>query len=356
MGAISEASPAWATLARVTIWNDCRAAALLGRGGCCNAALREPQPDLKIKPMTFAIVLGNTDQIIQASDRRLTAANGDLVDDAANKAGHVLCDDATFLYCFTGLARVGNAHITSRWILDALSEAAESGHSYYDLVRYFADISTRFFARSKFLQRLSPNARRLTVMFTGYRADGHILNSLISNFQGFGTYMDNAEAHPAFTFLTFKSTYSAAERNPTLIQAIGQFGALMPDDEAQLRVMLERRAPTEALRQKAVSLIQDISDRPRARGTVGKKVTTARLRRSHPFAPVVGFGSNEAERALPLLNQVYLMTGSPGIRIADAQITTQTAAFLPRVHRNAPCPCGSGQRYRLCHGQKPAAR
>jgi preprotein translocase subunit SecA len=26
-------------------------------------------------------------------------------------------------------------------------------------------------------------------------------------------------------------------------------------------------------------------------------------------------------------------------------------AEMPRVSRNAPCPCGSGQKYKHCHGQ-----
>ena len=30
---------------------------------------------------------------------------------------------------------------------------------------------------------------------------------------------------------------------------------------------------------------------------------------------------------------------------------TQAAAEVPRVGRNDPCPCGSGKRYKLCHGK-----
>jgi preprotein translocase subunit SecA len=31
--------------------------------------------------------------------------------------------------------------------------------------------------------------------------------------------------------------------------------------------------------------------------------------------------------------------------------TQVSAAAMPRVGRNDPCPCGSGQKYKLCHGK-----
>ena len=30
--------------------------------------------------------------------------------------------------------------------------------------------------------------------------------------------------------------------------------------------------------------------------------------------------------------------------------TAATAAAVPRVGRNDPCPCGSGKKYKHCHG------
>src|SRR5260370_32681923 len=133
--------------------------------------------------MTFAIVLCNADQIIQVSDRRLTAANNQLVDASANKAGHVICDDASFLYCFTGLARVGTQHVTSRWLLDAFYGAADRTRRYRQLVDELADEAQCLFRSSVYLRALSPAARRLTVMISGYTARDLIVTALISNFQ-----------------------------------------------------------------------------------------------------------------------------------------------------------------------------
>jgi preprotein translocase subunit SecA len=34
----------------------------------------------------------------------------------------------------------------------------------------------------------------------------------------------------------------------------------------------------------------------------------------------------------------------------SAPATTASAADVPRVGRNDPCPCGSGKKYKNCHG------
>ncbi len=305
--------------------------------------------------MTLGIVLGNSDQIIQATDRRLTGLKGELIDDSANKAGHALCEDASFLYCFTGLARVGNAATTSCWLLGALYDAAQKSHRYFDIVPAFSQIATDFFD-SFSLRRLPASARRLTIMFTGYTADGFIVNSLISNFQDFENGINHFKAKPAFSYVTVRSIKPASE-NPTVIQAIGQFGALTMGDKSQLREMLERRAPAEAIRQKAISLIQRVSNRPRSLGTVGKKINTARMRSSDPLWPVSGSASDEPERTLHLIDQINLLPGAPKVLLYDAQLSTEFPVFFPRVHRNAPCPCGSGTRFRLCHGKpRPSSK
>jgi SEC-C motif len=298
--------------------------------------------------MTFAIVVANADQVVQVNDRRLTA-DGQMVDDSSNKAGHAVCDDASFLYCFTGLARVGDGYITSRWLLDALYDAAQRSHKYRDIWHALAEEATTFFRSSPYLRHLSTRARRLTVMLTGYSSDEYIINALISNFQDFTQFIDYPEARDEFSVHAERSKCPAGE-NPTMIQAIGQFHALTRQDELELRQMIERRAPAEAIRQKAIALVQEISDRPQTSGAVGKKVTTARLQRLDPLVPVAGYASDEVEERIHLLDQVNLRSGAPKLLIADAQISAPLPVVFPRVHRNAPCPCGSGKKFRLCHG------
>jgi hypothetical protein len=44
--------------------------------------------------------------------------------------------------------------------------------------------------------------------------------------------------------------------------------------------------------------------------------------------------------------------GQTALRAAPA---ARSGAVLPRVGPNAPCPCGSGQKYKRCHGKPGAA-
>lgn len=300
--------------------------------------------------MTFCLALGNADQIIQVTDRRLTDFSGKLFDDSSNKSGHAICDDAAFLYCFTGLATAGTAHTTSQWIMDALCDAAQNSHFYRALVDYFAEKATEYFQKSNFINGISPAARRLTVMMTGYTANNYIFNTLVSNFQDFKNFIDYPVAQSRFTVHAERTTIPASD-NPVVMQVVGQFKALTDQDVSQLSGMLERRAPAEALRQKAIALIQEISDRPASQGTVGKKLNTSRLLYSGPTGPISGYASDEPEKTLHLIDRVDLRTGAPKILISAPQISAQNPIVIPKVHRNAPCPCGSGKKYRDCHRQ-----
>jgi hypothetical protein len=299
--------------------------------------------------MTFAIVLANADHIVQASDRRLTNKNGTLNNDSANKAGHAICDDASFLYCFTGLASIGNGSedITSNWLMETLYDAAQHGHRYRDIVDAFADEASKFFSSSRYVQRLAAADRRLTVMLTGHTADDFIFNALISNFQDHATLTAYPEAREQFMVHAEQSPDFA--QNPAFIRAIGQSQALTDADRSRLREMLASRRPAEAMVQKAIALIQDIADRPQTCGTVGKGVNTARLSRADPLVSVGAYASGQLENTIHLLDKVNLRTGAPRVFVSDFRVSTASPVVFPRVHRNAPCPCKSGKRYRHCH-------
>ena len=94
--------------------------------------------------MTLAVVLGNADQIVVAADRR-TTSRGKMQSENIGKIGHAICDDASFVYCFTGLANDGRRFVTSRWLPMALCNAAQKSHRYLDIVVAFSNEATAFF-------------------------------------------------------------------------------------------------------------------------------------------------------------------------------------------------------------------
>ena len=60
------------------------------------------------------------------------------------------------------------------------------------------------------------------------------------------------------------------------------------------------------------------------------------------------------ERADHISNVTYTHPTDDGGVATEADTATQVAqrmAEVPRVGRNDPCPCGSGKKYKHCHGQ-----
>jgi preprotein translocase subunit SecA len=55
------------------------------------------------------------------------------------------------------------------------------------------------------------------------------------------------------------------------------------------------------------------------------------------------------EQAARVSNVTYTHPNEDGS--VSQETDPQTAAAVPRVGRNDPCPCGSGKKYKFCHGR-----
>jgi hypothetical protein len=337
-------------------------AALLGLGGVPLELGLRPQTNVgaRIRGMTFILVAANADQIIQVSDRRLSSgADAKLETDDFGKAGHLLCDDASALYGFTGLATYASFN-TSAWLMDAFSEASKRDSCFRGLIEHFAVLATEKFKTDRRILSLAPESRRLTVMLTAYTASGHINNALISNFQDFLNPKDHPTALTDFSvFCEISSTTISDSENPTFIQAIGAFRALLDPktgedipEVQEIRDLLERRAPYKAILGKVEDVVTTVADKPRAMDTVGKRLNTGRIDSRDPLQATAGYISDVTESTIHLLNCVDGRSGSQGLQIRDMQITTTESIVFPKVAKNAPCSCGSGKKYKLCHGSK----
>jgi preprotein translocase subunit SecA len=56
------------------------------------------------------------------------------------------------------------------------------------------------------------------------------------------------------------------------------------------------------------------------------------------------------ERASHVANVTYTHPNEDGSVSQEADPATMVAA-VPKVGRNEPCPCGSGKKYKNCHGK-----
>jgi preprotein translocase subunit SecA len=56
------------------------------------------------------------------------------------------------------------------------------------------------------------------------------------------------------------------------------------------------------------------------------------------------------ERAERISNVTYTHPNEDG-SVSEEPDPTTALAQVPKVGRNDPCPCGSGKKYKLCHGR-----
>ena len=59
------------------------------------------------------------------------------------------------------------------------------------------------------------------------------------------------------------------------------------------------------------------------------------------------------QQASALANVTYTHPNEDGSVASDAAIAAAAlpAGDVPKVGRNDPCPCGSGKKYKVCHGK-----
>lgn len=307
--------------------------------------------------MTLILALGNPDQVIQISDRLLTDGTGTPRILPENKATVVRLQDASLLCGFAGLARTGRFR-TAQWLVEAVQGAAEPDDLAHGTVERLTEAASEVFRSNSDLRRTSREHRGLSVMFTGYRwafDPPKLIAAIVTKFQNFESGRDE------LPWNAFLATYWSVKDDPvdepvpTYIQRLGRWPAMLSIDEAALREPLAEQAPTKLITDKGVA-VSRIAKRPAAGGTIGTELSSVILY-PDPVRPAeVGFHVTKPKHRWHGVNEVVSL--GPGQRFAvmdptfgpDDPATTPPVA-VPKVGRNQPCPCGSGQKYKLCHGR-----
>ena len=304
--------------------------------------------------MTLILALANRDHVIQLSDRRLSC-KGKLVNDESNKAGVLICNGVRAVYGFTGLARAHEFE-TSFWLNNALYECALPDFHFPNMMQRLQERANRDFANIPQLLALAPADREVSVLFSGF-----LYNETPP--RAFFFVMSNAEryrakvAPPRHGFV-FTASREKRPYDPefTMVQRVGNWHPMTTKDEDVLRAMLTEHRPAHAIVAKAVEVIRDIADRPRARGTIGKQISSIVLPRDANSHYVARFHSNTISFQSYGPDTVCAL--GPGCHTAIYGPTTSAipqparrAIAVPKVGRNQRCPCGSGKKYKNCHGR-----
>lgn len=121
--------------------------------------------------------------------------------------------------------------------------------------------------------------------------------------------------------------------------------------------MLERRLPARAVVERALNIFTTAAGRRSAGGSVGPRISTVVVPANleQPFEARYYSDVNASVVYLP--DQVIIRSAEPAIGILAPKLEQHGppghpgAIVVPRRPRNAPCPCGSGRKYKRCHGE-----
>jgi hypothetical protein len=307
--------------------------------------------------MTLILAMGNQRQVILVSDRRLTRDGVVMPDpvenipDESNKAAVLSYWNARLAVAYTGLAQLGS-FLTSRWLPETILKSAAPDYLMGPAIERFRQRSMQDFGK---ISVVRASDKHLSVMFAGYCYDEtppRCYCFLVSNFEGLG---DQQPPTPGQFVAQYARDKRPIEDEMYFLVAIGVPKAVGAGDYQSLRTLLCDDKPAQALIGKSVEVIRKAAN---SVPLIGKNCTSIVLP-SNPDEQAIGsyHGTKLAYRQYFPSNINARGHGSGAYVIADPWVETGNANGRPpltsiqKVGRNDPCPCGSGLKYKKCHGR-----
>lgn len=296
--------------------------------------------------MTLILAAANSDYVIQVTDRRLTSA-GSVIDEEYEKCFSLALPGFRFSVAFTGLAKVGT-HSTKIWLMDKLYDLAESAKEPSPILNALAAELTQLFNNSTPFKQLKPIHKTLVISCIGYNIT-HTPPICIA------VEISNKEDPNGMFVVHFTALNDDAPADWTWLGAFGSGGEAVVGFETRLRKRLQARTPPEGMQAMMEKMVRTAASNSTSGGMVGMQLDSIRLY-SDPTQPTQGGGST-------MVNQPYIRIPSAliiepdGSRLALTNFTVEDVSdqpppmAVPKVRRNAPCPCGNGKRYGDCHGE-----
>ena len=291
--------------------------------------------------MTLLFAAGNTEQFIQVSDR--LPLDGASRDDESSKAIVLDCANARLAVGFTGLARCGQFE-TRTWLLSTLNKCGPPEYAAANILARFRDRATKDFNTLPELKNLSPDKKRITIMFSGYLYNHEPPLGALAFVTNFQNTNDGVESRGAWNH--FKCFFRKEARpNSGEIALLSWVGTLPPfkaGDSTTLRELIKYRKPPEAIVQKLVRIFEYLGDHTKAGKGIGKQLSSIVLPRDRNLAAVSGYYSSKAKPESYIPDLISVRNGEEGgLQIEQDPKPSQL------------CWCGSGKKFKRCHRSKP---
>lgn len=308
--------------------------------------------------MTLIIAAGNTDQFIQVSDRRLSSNRG-VEDDESNKAIIFNCGNARMSVGFTGLATAGTFS-TRKWLLATLNECAAPDYIADQIIKRFTDRATEDFRNIAQLKALPSSQKRLSIMFTGYLYHhepplGAL--AIVSNFQNIDTNITNTCASSKFECF-FREEPRPNDGKIALFYSIGTLPPVPKKEFQKISDLVKKHKPAKAIVEKLVDVVRKLSENTASGNTIGKQINSIVLPRDRALGAKSGYHSDAVKMETYMPDEVMVISEKLHMNVSNIKAIpadTKTALPMsgPKLKPKQPCWCGSGKKYKKCHGKTP---
>jgi hypothetical protein len=162
--------------------------------------------------------------------------------------------------------------------------------------------------------------------------------------------------------MNFWSEIRPLDHEFTIVQRVGTWAAMSGGDEDALRKLLKNLKPYQAITDKAVTLVREMADRPKARGTIGKQLSAVVLQRDVTQHVLSRYYSTSVGHKMYVPDEIVGISDTWRHAHADREVWIESHAgpepwVIPKVKADALCPCKkSGKRYKDCCGRPRAPK
>ncbi|MCZ6729715.1 MAG: SEC-C domain-containing protein [SAR324 cluster bacterium] len=301
--------------------------------------------------MTLIISVLTKGFVVQVSDRRLSA-NNRLIEDDSNKAGIFQCVDGFFIYGLSGLARA-YGHETNEWTQQALIDSAKDRPTTHATFEKFQRVLTDRFSNHPGIGRVSPSHKRTTIVFSGFVLQPEMTKPFMYVFSNFEDPVKGTRQQAAGSNFSM-TAFSPNTPDSSMIYAFGNWPAITAGGLQRLnKLVLEGNS--KPIKQKALDLILKAADADQA-NTIGKNISIVELSAKLPVAPICSIHAGHNRNDMFFPDQVIAFGRNRNLITKDMKIDSNAdqsslPIFVPKVNRNAPCPCGSGKKYKRCRSK-----
>jgi hypothetical protein len=316
--------------------------------------------------VTLALVGANLQYTVALADRRLTS-EGSVVDEEFQKLVAFSSPTARMAVAFAGLATAPG--LTMNLALpECLLEAAKDGPQPEDVVE---GVARRLEARfSSLPSSVTDAVKQTAVLFAGYRYDTNGRPEIFV--RSVGNYRPGATGTEPFRVEMIPDS----ERY-NYMSAVGARHALADEDMRALGELINGVKPPQAVVGKAVEVVRAAALSRPAQDVIGGQLLSLVVPANRLEPPAGAYHTEFPSDTVYFPSSVDVDAHGEGILVAQPSVTAgalterqvrdsyrralsgmprdTTQRFppiaFPRTARNAPCPCGSGQKYKRCHGR-----